>query len=122
MLSDDQFSSVLFDEEESDHELNDNNVLTSEILQLGDGNLINNLIILDALSPPAPVFLNEPVSQSNKAIYFANYKLLRDFVRSNKDLSDQYFILLPASHFGSLRYDPRQRLKSAVLYKRELIK
>ena len=122
MLNDDQFPSVIFDEEESDQDLNDNNYLTSEILQLGDSNLINNLVILDALSPPAPVFLNEPVSQSNKAIYFANYKLLRDFVRSNKDLSDQYFILIPASHFGSLRYDPRQHLKSAVLYKRELVK
>ena len=122
MINEEQFASVLFDEEESDPEFYDNNVLTGETLRLADGNLINNLIVLDALSPPAPVFLNEPVSQSNKAIYFANYKLLRDFVRSNKDLSDQYFILLPASHFGSLRYDPRQRLKSAVLYKRELIK
>ena len=122
MLNDELFPSVLFEEEESDHDLNDNNYLTSEVLQLGDSNLINNLVILDALSPPAPVFLNEPLSQRNKAIYFANYKLLRDFVRSNKDLSDQYFILIPASHFGSLRYDPRQHLKSAVLYKRELVK
>ena len=122
MINEEQFDTILFDEEESDPELYNNNVLTSEILRLADGNLINNLIVLDTLSPPAPVFLNEPVSQSNKAIYFANYKLLRDFVRSNKDLCDQYFILLPASHFGSLRYDPRQRLKSAVLYKRELIK
>ena len=122
MINEEQFDTVLFDEEECEPEYYDNNVLTSETLRLADGNLINNLAVLDALSPPAPVFINEPTTQSNKAIYFSDYKLLRDFVRSNKDLSDQYFIILPASHFGSLRYDPRQRLKSAILYKRELIK
>ena len=122
MINEEQFDSVLFFFFLTDSEFYDNNVLTSEILHLADGNLINNLVVLDALSPPAPVFLNEPMTQSNKAIYFANYKLLRDFVRSNKDLSNQYFIMIPASHFGSLRYDPRQHLKSAVLYKRELIK
>ena len=93
-----------------------------EILQVADGSLVNNFAMLHQMQPPAPVFLNNPVTQENNAIYFKDYKLMREFIRSNKDLSEQYFILLPISNFGTLRYDARQRQHPAVLYKRNLIK
>lgn len=94
----------------------------TDFLQVADGSLVNNFATLDQMQPPAPVFLNNPINQENNAIYFKDYKLLRQFIRSNKELSEQYFILLPISNYGTLRYDNRQRLHPAVLYKKNLIK
>ena len=106
-----------------EYELFDNNSQSSsETFQLADDSITNNLPMLDQLQPPAPVFLNNMSTQENKAIYFKDFKLLKEFVRSNKDLADQYLILLPISAIGTLRYDPRHRLYPAVLYKKDLVK
>lgn len=122
MNQDQQFAQMFSDISEEDWESPSTQGYDNEILHLSDGSVVNNLMILDQLQPPAPVFLNNPINQENNAIYFKDYKLMREFIRSNKDLSDQYFILLPVSNYGTLRYDNRQRLHPAVLYKRNLIK
>lgn len=109
-----------FDEEEE--LLNNNSQFSSQSLQLADDSITNNLPLLDAIQPPSPVFLNNSVSNTNNAIYFKDYKLLRDFIRSNKDLCSNYFILLPLNNYGTLRYDPRQTLRPAVLIRSDLIK
>ena len=116
------FSDV-FDGFDADDDLLDNNSqFSSQSLQLADDSITNNLPVLDVLQPPSPVFLNNSVTNTNNAIYFKDYKLLRDFIRSNKDLCSNYFILLPLNNFGTLRYDPRQTLKPAVLIRSDLIK
>ena len=118
----DQFSDLFNDITDSAWDESDSQDYTGETLRLADDNLVNNFAVLDELKPPAPVFLNNPNTQENTAIYFSNNKLMREFIRSNKDLLEQYFILLPISNYGTLRYDNRQRLHPAVLYKKHLIK
>ena len=116
------FSDV-FDKFDDEEDLLDNNSqFSSQSLQLADDSITNNLPLLDVMQPPSPVFLNNSVTNTNNAIYFKDYKLLRDFIRSNKDLCSNYFILLPLNNFGTLRYDPRQTLKPAVLIRSDLIK
>ena len=122
MNLDNQFENLFSDIPDEEWDSPSSQEYHREVLHLADGSLVNNLVVLDQLQPPAPVFLNNPVNQENNAIYFKDYKLMREFIRSNKDLSEQYFILLPIGNYGTLRFDNRQRLHPAVLYKKNLIK
>ena len=122
MNLDNQFENLFSDIPDEEWDSPSSQEYHSEVLHLADGSLVNNLMVLDQLQPPAPVFLNNPVNQENNAIYFKDYKLMREFIRSNKDLSEQYFILLPIGNYGAFRFDNRQRLHPAVLYKKNLIK
>ena len=107
--------------EESDWELS-NSQATSEVLQMAEYNITNCLPYLKELEPPSPVFINDIETGQNKAIYCRDYKMLREFIRSNKDLTEHYYILLPIEAFGTLRYDPRYRNHPAILYFKDLIK